>query len=102
MAEIQSLTHQTRFVTPAGSADRVWFSLETWKGFLASFTGCLEVRIGGRQLENGDVRFSVMTIWEYPEQLDAWDQSDLRADRFLADIEPPSYDVTTEIFEDLA
>jgi hypothetical protein len=102
MADIQSLSHETRFVAPAISADKVWFGLESWKGYLASFPGCLEVRIGGRQLENGDVRFSVRTIWEYHEQVDEWDRSDLTADKFLAFIEPPCYDMTTEIFEDLA
>ena len=102
MANVSSYSHVTTGTIPRDAWDEVWFAVESWKGYLQSFPGLLTVRISARALKNGDIRFYSATVWEYPEQLEAWRESQWSAKSLLLNVlRYPAYDVSEETFEDL-
>jgi len=101
MAHVASYSHITIATIPRESWDDAWFAIESWKGYLQSFPGLLGIRLSARPLHNGDVRFHVSTVWEYPEQLDVWRRSQWSADSLLGALEQPAYDIEAAAYEDI-
>lgn len=102
MAHIDSYSHVTTATIPRDVWDECWFALQSWKGYLQSFPGFLSMRLAARPLENGDVRVHSATVWEYPEQLEAWRDSDWSAESILTTLSQPAYDVVEETYEDFS
>jgi hypothetical protein len=102
MAHVVSYSHWTIASVPAESWDAAWFALLTWKGYLQSFPGNLATRISARALANGDVYLYTMLVWEYPEQLEEWRESEWSAANLLRKVNPPAYDIHEETFEDFS
>lgn len=104
MAEIVSYSHVTEASVPVQVWDEAYYSLSSWKGYLQSFPGFLGLRMSAYALENGDVRVHTATIWEYPEQLEAWRESTWSAEAILSALggEQPVYDVLERTYEDFA
>lgn len=100
MAHIISYSHVTRATIPADVWDEAWFTIQSWKGYLQSFPGFLNIHLAARPLENGDVRMHVATIWEYPEQLEAWRESHWSAQHILTALSHQAYNLDEETFED--
>lgn len=100
MAHIVSYSHVTSASIPADAWDEAWFAIESWKGYLQSFPGLLTVRLSARPLDNGDVRLHTATIWEYPEQMEEWRESQWSVESLVSSISQPAYDVIEETFED--
>jgi heme-degrading monooxygenase HmoA len=76
MAHIVSYSHITLATVPSEVWDECWFTLQSWKGYLQSFPGYLGMHLAARALEDGDVRVHSATVWEHPEQLEAWRESE--------------------------
>ena len=102
MAQIVAYSHNTTLSIPAEAWDEAWFTLMSWKGYLQSFPGFLELRLAGRALDNGDVRLHTATLWDYPEQLEAWRESDFSVRKLLQGLRRPVYDVEEETLEAFA
>lgn len=100
MAHVVAYSHVTTANIPQIAWDEAWFSLQSWKGYLQSFPGFSGVRLAARALDNGDVRCQVITLWEYPEQLEAWRESQWSAESLLTTINQPTYELVEETFED--
>ncbi|HZD78864.1 MAG TPA: hypothetical protein VE646_02330 [Actinomycetota bacterium] len=98
----ESYTHLIAGSIPRDTWQEAWYSISTWKGYLQSFPGFLRLRVSIRELEGGDIRVAIATIWEHEEQLDAWLGGQWRADRILQQLSTPAYDVTDEILADLS
>ncbi len=101
MAYIISYSHQTEGSVPQAVWDEAWYIIQSWKGYLQSFPGFIQTHMAARPLDNGDVRFLVLTRWEYPEQLEEWSSSQWSAARLLGALRQPAYDVVTYTYEDL-
>ena len=99
MAQVDSYAHITIASLPKETWDEAWFTLQSWKGYLQSFPGFLAVRFAARLLDNGDIRFHVSTIWEYPEQLEEWLGSEWGAEHILQALEQPAYDIDSATYE---
>lgn len=102
MAHVSTYSHITVSSIPREIWDQAWMAILSWKGYLQSFPGFLQVRFSARELENEDVRFHVVTVWAYTEQLEEWVNSKWSAESLLRSLEKPAYDITTEAYEDLA
>lgn len=100
MAHLTSYSHVLTCNIPRSVWDEAWFTLQSWKGYLQSFPGFIALRMAARELDNGDIRFHTMTVWEYPEQLQEWRASQWSADALLHSISDHVYDMDDEIFED--
>jgi hypothetical protein len=100
MAHISSYSHHTEASIPAATWDQAWFALSSWKGYLQSIPGFLAIRMSGYPLDNGDVRFRVITVWDYPEQLEAWLGSDWSSESMLGSLSPAAYDLVEHAWED--
>ncbi len=101
MAAISSYSHFTLGSVHAEAWDEAWYTIQSWKGYLQSFPGLISFHMAARPLDNGDVRFQVVTTWEYPEQLEEWQGSRWSAEKLLAVLRQPAYDVISETYEDL-
>ena len=102
MAHIVSYSHVTSASIPRDAWDEAWYSILSWKGYLQSFPGLLTFRLAARALDNGDVRFHSATVWEYPEQLETWRESQWSAESLLTKLSHTAYDIDEETFEDFA
>lgn len=102
MAYVSAYAHHTVASIPRDVWDDVWFAFQSWKGYLQSFPGLQLLRLAARGLENGDVRFYVITNWDDPEQVDEWAKSEWSAGRLLAKFDPPAYDIETDMLEILS
>lgn len=102
MAHIVSYSHVTSATVHQDVWDEAYYSLSSWKGYLQSFPGFLGVRLSAYALDNGDVRVHTATIWEYPEQLEAWRESPWSAESILSSLGKAAYDVKEETFEDFS
>ena len=102
MAYVSSYSLVTAGSVPKSRWEEAWDTAASWKGYLQSFPGLLSVRISARELEDGDVRVKLETIWEHREQLEEWAACPYAATKLLAGLDTPAYDVTDEVFEDLS
>lgn len=102
MAHVPTYSHLTTAAVPEPSWDEAWFGLLSWKGYLQAFPGFMAMRVSARALDNGDVRVHVATVWEHPEFLEEWRNSDWSARYLLEAIHPPAYDIAEETLEDFA
>ncbi len=102
MAHVNGYTHLTTATIHKEVWDEAWFAIQSWKGYLQSFPGFLTMRVLARALDNGDVRFHSATVWEYPEMLEAWRESQWSAESLLRAISQPAYDIIEETFEDFS
>ena len=102
MAHIVSYSHITTASVPKDVWDECWFTLQSWKGYLQSFPGFLSMRLSARALDNGDVRIHSATVWEHPEQLEAWRDSKWSAESILISMNHPAYDLVEETYEDFS
>lgn len=101
MGHVVGYSHLTIATVPSEAWDEAWFSIASWRGYLQSFPGLQESRLSARALEqSGDVRVHIATIWEYPEQLEAWRESKWSAASLLTNLSRPAYDVHEETLED--
>lgn len=100
MGHITTYSHVTTANIPSESWDEAYLSLASWKGYLQSFPGYLGIRLSSYQLDNGDIKLHVHSVWEYPEQLEEWRESKWSAESLLRELRKPAYDVTVETFED--
>ncbi len=101
MASVSSYSHITVSTIHKETWDEAWFSIMSWKGYLQSFPGFLQVRLAAREMENQDIRFHVVTVWEYVEQLEEWVKSKWSAESLLKSLPQSAYDIVTEAYEDL-
>lgn len=102
MAHIVSYSHITDATIPADVWDEAWFSLSSWRGYVQAFPGFKGIHLAARALENGDVRLRTSIIWEYPEQLQEWRESEWSAKALLSNLRTPAYDIVEETFEDFS
>jgi hypothetical protein len=102
MAHVQSYSHATSGTIPASSWATAWFTISSWKGFLQSFPGFQSQRLSIRALDNGDIRFHAVTVWDEHEQLEEWVGSDWSAESLLTSLDPPVYDLVSESLADLS
>ncbi|MDQ6905221.1 MAG: hypothetical protein M3176_00185 [Chloroflexota bacterium] len=101
MAHVSSYSHITRANIPQEIWDEAWFTVQSWKSYLQSFPGFFAVRFSARGLDGGDIRFHVVTVWEYAEQLEEWLGSDWSAESLLKSLQKPAYDIDSETYEDI-
>ncbi len=101
MAYIASYSHVTTGVVPRDSWDEIWFAFQSWKGYLQSFVGLQSVRISARALDNGDIRVHTATIWDEPEHLESWRESQWSFKNLLVNVRHPAYDIDEETYEDM-
>jgi heme-degrading monooxygenase HmoA len=102
MAYVSSYSHYTAGSVPVGSWEQAYHTAASWKSYLQSFPGMLNVRISARPLDNGDVRLHLVTIWEHLEQLTAWAESPYSGEKLLLGLDVPAYEVVAEVYEDLS
>ena len=102
MGHVVAYSHLTTATIAADVWDEAWFSLSSWKGYLQSFPGLHHTRMSARALDNGDVRVHIATVWEYPEQLEEWRESDWSAENLLRNLSRPATDIREETLEDFA
>ena len=102
MAYVSSYSHVTAGSVHAAEWEEAWDTAASWKGYLQSFPGLLEVRVSARPLADGDVRVRLEAVWEYREQLDEWAACPYTGTKLLAGLDTPAHDVTEEIFENLS
>lgn len=99
MAHVSAYSQMTTATVPRGVWDESWFSLASWKGYLQSLPGCLGIRLAARTLESRDVRLHVTTLWEHPEERQAWLESAWSAEHLLRNLDQPAYDLVTEEYD---
>jgi hypothetical protein len=102
MAQVSSYSHLTAGSVPIAAWPEAWDTAASWKSYLQAFPGLLAVRISARPLNSGDVRLQLITVWEYPEQLEEWVACPYSGKRLLAGLDLPAYDIDEEVFEDLS
>ena len=75
------------FVTiPAAEWERVYGSLQALKAHVQEYPGCQKLEAFIALEENGDMRVHCYTVWDTPEQLEAFLERGYTFERMLADV----------------
>ena len=75
------------FVTiPAAQWELVYASLQSLKGHVQEYPGCQKLEAFVALEENGDVRLHCYSVWDTPEQLEAFLERGYTPERMLADV----------------
>jgi hypothetical protein len=75
------------FVTiPAAQWEVVYASLQSLKGHVQEYPGCQKLEAFVALEENGDVVMNCYSVWDTPEQLEAFLERGYTPERMLADV----------------
>ena len=75
------------FVTiPAAQWERVYGSLQALKAHVQEYPGCQKLEAFIALEENGDMRVHCYTVWDTPDQLEAFLERGYTFERMLADV----------------
>ena len=71
---------------PAGQWELVYGSLQALKAHVQEYPGCQKLEAFVALEENGDVLVHCYTVWDTPEQLEAFLERGYTVERMLADV----------------
>ena len=71
---------------PAAQWELVYASLQSLKGHVQEYPGCQKLEAFVALEENGDVRMHCYSVWDTPEQLEAFLERGYTPERMLADV----------------
>ena len=71
---------------PGAQWERVYGSLQALKAHVQEYPGCQKLEAFIALEENGDMRVHCYTVWDTPEQLEAFLERGYTVERMLADV----------------
>jgi len=102
MGSIVAYSQMVTAEVPRESWDEIYFSLLSLKAHLQSLPGWQRFDFWARDLDDGDIKLTVVTNWDYPEQLALWLKQGTTADAILRSIEPPPKSLSVDLYEEIA
>jgi hypothetical protein len=79
-------------VVPASEWPYLSASLQAYKAHVQEYPGCQKMELFAAVDDDGDMRIHCYTVWDTPEQLDAFVELGYTFERLLSDLELPGVD----------
>ena len=79
-------------VVPASEWPYLYASLQAYKAHVQEYPGCQKMELFAAVDEDDGMRIHCYTVWDTPEQLDAFVELGYTFERLLSDLELPAVD----------
>lgn len=99
MVYVAGYSHLVDAIVPYAAWDEAYFSLLSVKAHYQSLPGYQRMDIHARDLESGDVQVTIVTDFEYQEQILVWLRSGITPEGILQQVTPPPIIITSDVRE---